>query len=71
MSKEDVEPAMSDYLNRLHIIDLSKNRRYSLTDMASDDETHSYRSLAGTLLNLFQAVLPQPVMIAPEMQQSF
>lgn len=60
---------MDDYLRRVSTIQISKLRKASPNLPADDRERAEYRSLAGTLLYLGQAVLPQACMVASKMQQ--
>lgn len=65
----DIELSMSEYMGRIKPLELSKSRRGETSDKATPAETHLYRSLAGTLLYLGQAVIPQANLIASKMQQ--
>lgn len=67
--KENLQLSMSDYLNSIEELDIARPRRLTLTDKADGRETHAYRSLAGTLLYLGQAVRPQACFVASKMQQ--
>lgn len=60
---------MKEYLDRAQPVSISESRRNKGSDKSNRSETDSFRSLAGTLLYLGQAVLPQASLIASKMQQ--
>lgn len=68
-SAGDLRLSMTDYLQRINPIPVSKLRRNNVAEKASDAETRSFRSLAGTLLYMGQATLPQASYTASKMQQ--
>lgn len=62
---------MEDYLQRVTKIKISKLRKASPDLLADDRERAEYRSWAGTLLHLGQAVFPQACMATSKMQQNW
>lgn len=42
--------SVSDYIDRIHTIDLSKQRRNESSDNADDEEKHYHRILARTIM---------------------
>lgn len=64
-----VDLSMADYLDRIRPIQVSRERRSGPHDLVNDRERSEYRSLAGTLLYLGQAVLPQACLVASKIQQ--
>lgn len=71
ISREEcrVTLSMPDYLQRIETIQLDRGRKELKGSPTTIQETHDYRSLAGTLLYLGQAVLPQACYVASRMQQ--
>lgn len=64
-----VSVSMDEYRKRLKPLPLSRERRREREAKASDREEKEYRSLAGTLLYMGNAVLPQASLVASRMQQ--
>lgn len=60
---------MHEYLDRVQPLSISKALEMESSDKMTPSETHAYRSLAGALLYLGQAVLLQACMTASKMQQ--
>lgn len=67
--KGSIEISMENYLTRVRPIQITKVRKSSPKLLADDRERSEYRSMAGVLLYLGQAVLPQACLIASKMQQ--
>lgn len=67
--KRSVRMEMKDYLMRVKTIQISKSRKASPQLSVDERERAEYRSLAGTLLYLGQAVLPQACFVASRLQQ--
>lgn len=61
--------SMKSYMNRLYPIELFRAKRSERNHRATDYETKKYCSLAGTLMYLGSAVLPQASSITSRMQQ--
>lgn len=64
-----VNMGMHSYLERIKPISVSRGRRHLPHSSADDRERSEYRTLAGTLLYLGQAVLPQACYVASRLQQ--
>lgn len=64
-----IEISMEGYLRRVRSIQITKDRKSSPNSLADDRERSEYRSMAGVLLYLGQAVLPQACLVASKMQQ--
>lgn len=60
---------MHAYRDRLAPIEMSRNRSKDINSRASEREIAEYWSLAGTLLYLGTAVLPQAALVTSVMQQ--
>ena len=65
----NIRMSMTRYLDRLRPITISRTRRKQRELHASDEETTSYRALAGTLLYLGNGVMPQASLVVSIMQQ--
>ena len=61
--------SMMRYIERVMAINLSSARRKHTEDKATHDELKAYRSLAGTILFLGNAVLPQAAFVTSLIQQ--
>lgn len=61
--------SMHHYMDRLRLIHLDRKRRKELQSPVTEVEKKAFRSLAGTLLYLENAVMPQASLIASLMQQ--
>lgn len=61
--------SMSDYIDKIDEPKICKSWRTQTSDYADASETQAYRSLAGALLYLGQAVLPQACFVASGTQQ--
>lgn len=60
---------MCDYLDRVRKVQITRERK-SIPSLSADNrELAEYRSLAGVLLYLGQAVMPQASLVASKMQQ--
>lgn len=68
-TKRNITLTMEDYAEKMKEISIQKCRQVDTYQRATDGETHDYRSMAGTLLYLNQAVLPYASFIASKMQQ--
>lgn len=66
---DSIELSMHDYFRRIKTLCIPKARRKMYTEACDAAETQAFRSLAGTLLYLGQAVLPQACLVASKMQQ--
>ena len=64
-----VKVSMKEYLDRVKPLQLSTARLANKDATADDRELSEYRSLAGSLLYLGQAVLPHACYVASKMQQ--
>lgn len=69
LSDKSVRVSMSAYLDRVRSVQISKERKTRPEIQVDDRERSEYRSLAGVLLYLGQAVLPQASFVASRMQQ--
>lgn len=61
---------MSDFLNKIKPVEVENNRRTQANDKATGPEIEKCRSLAGALLWLGAAVMPQASCVASFMQQN-
>lgn len=64
-----VDMSMDQYLKRIRLIQISRERRSAPNHLADAPERSEYRCLAVTFLYLGQAVMPQASMVASRMQQ--
>lgn len=65
-----IDMGMEPYLKRIRPIQISRERRAVPKHLADARERSEFRSLAGTLLYLGQAILQQAAMVASRMQQN-
>ena len=61
--------SMKRYLDRLRPIFINRSRRKERNMHDNDEETKSYRALAGTLLYLRNGVMPHASLVVSIMQQ--
>lgn len=67
--EQDTVISMTDYIDRLKPVDISRTRRRERDSLATDREIAEYRSLAGTLVYLGASVLPPASYVVSAMQQ--
>lgn len=65
----NITMSMKRYVERLKPITLTKTRRSQEQEMATEEEKTQYRSLAGTLLYMGNAVMPQASYVTSVLQQ--
>lgn len=64
-----IELSMWEYLDKLSAVALSRTRCKQREERATATEESAYRALAGTLMYMGNAVVPQAAMITSKMQQ--
>lgn len=67
--RASVELSMHPFISRVRSIQVNMERKFSPQLLVDERERSEYRSLAGVLLYLGQAVLTQACMVASKMQQ--
>lgn len=66
---DSVRLSMDNYLDKIHPVDVLRARRHNPHELVDSREISEYRHVAGMLVYMGQAVLPQTSFVASKMQQ--
>lgn len=69
VSAAAIELSMWEYTEKLTQVDMSRKRLKQREEKATNEEESAYRALAGTLMYMGNAIVPQASMVTSKMQQ--